>query len=95
MIRDVVIAPTFLEWEIGTYVVKTIWNRMGVGFAVHICYEDELVCRKYTPICGEWITVRPLDCMTLVPVMQCSICGNLESGYLTDEDCNCCGVITN
>lgn len=63
-----------------------------VGFAGHLCYADTKACRKYTPKCGEWITVHPLDCMTLVPVMQCSICGNLESGYLTDEDCNYCGA---
>lgn len=62
------------------------------GFAGHLCYEDTKACRNYTPKCGEWITVHPLDCMTAVPVMQCSICGNLESGYLIDEDCNHCGA---
>ena len=47
-----------------------------------------------TPKCGEWITVNPIDCMTFVPVLQCLICGNLESGYLIDDNCNYCGSHT-
>lgn len=40
---------------------------------------------------GKWISVHPMDCMTLLPVYQCSRCKYLESGYLTTEACANCG----
>jgi len=42
---------------------------------------------------GKWISVTPTDCMTLLPVYQCSKCKYLESGYLTTEVCTNCGSI--
>lgn len=42
---------------------------------------------------GKWISVHPTDCMTLLPVYQCSRCKYLESGYLTTEACTNCGSV--
>ena len=36
---------------------------------------------------GEWIIVEPIDCFTMVPVYECSICKNLSNGY--DPGCVC------
>lgn len=42
---------------------------------------------------GKWIAVSPTDCMTLVPVYQCSKCKSIQSGYLTTETCSSCGSV--
>ena len=42
---------------------------------------------------GKWIIVHSTDCMTMVPVYQCSKCKHLESGYLTTEACTNCGSV--
>ena len=61
-----------------------------VGWAGHLCYVDTTACRKYKPKQGEWITVHPLDCVTMVPVSQCSVCGKLVSGYPVECVCDYC-----
>lgn len=62
-----------------------------IGFAGHICYADTKACRKYTPKCGEWIIVHPVDVFTMVPVWQCSTCERFVSGYTPDKNCIHCG----
>ena len=42
---------------------------------------------------GEWIIVHPIDCFTMVPVYQCSVCGKLTSGYDPDPKCLDCGAV--
>lgn len=42
---------------------------------------------------GKWIAISPTDCMTLVPVYECSKCKSIQSGYLTTEICNNCGSV--
>ena len=42
---------------------------------------------------GEWIIVDPIDCFTMVPVYQGSVCGKLASGYKPDPKCLSCGAI--
>lgn len=39
---------------------------------------------------GEWLPVCPTDCMTMLPVYQCSKCGELTSGYDPDPICLKC-----
>ena len=36
---------------------------------------------------GEWVIVHPTDCMTMLPVYQCSNCGKLTSGYDPEPIC--------
>lgn len=42
---------------------------------------------------GKWIAVNPTDCMTLLPIYECSKCKYIQSGYLTTEICNNCGSV--
>lgn len=43
---------------------------------------------------GEWIIVHPTDCMTMLPVYQCSICKELTSGFAPKRCFNCESINT-
>lgn len=42
---------------------------------------------------GEWVIVEPTDCMTMLPIYECSLCYYLRSGYDPDPVCPNCGSL--